>query len=172
LKTKGLLFALTLALVLGCKGGATPAPAPEASTSAAARSSATPQSMLDALDRRRPVPLLPMMADHQKRNMREHLEAVQEVVAAAAVGDFEKTALAAKRMGFSESMGRMCEHMGQGAPGFTEQALAFHHAADAIATAAAEHDGARVLTALSSTLQLCTSCHATYKQQLVAALPE
>jgi hypothetical protein len=103
---------------------------------------------LEKLDQRRPVPLLPMMAQHQKENMREHLEAVQEVVAAAAVSDFDKAAAAAKRMGFSETMGRMCEHMGAGAPGFTEQALAFHHMADEIVTAAGKQDGPALLGAL------------------------
>lgn len=32
--------------------------------------------MLDGMDTRAPVPLLPMMANHQKQNMRAHLQAV------------------------------------------------------------------------------------------------
>jgi cytochrome c556 len=139
---------------------------------ASASASASAHQALDRLDQRRPVPLLPMMAQHQKANMREHLEAVQAVVAASAVGDFATVALAAKRMGFSETTGRMCEHMGAGAPGFTEQALGFHHTADEIAVAAAKQDGQAVMAALSKTLRACTSCHATYKQQLVTSLPE
>jgi hypothetical protein len=132
----------------------------------------SPHDALDALDQRRPVPLLPMMAQHQKENMREHLEAVQAVVAAAAVSDFDQVAVAARRLGFSETMGRMCEHMGAGAPGFTEQAIAFHHTADGIARAATKRDGPAVLSALSETLRACTGCHATFKQQPVASLPE
>jgi hypothetical protein len=112
------------------------------------------------------------MANHQKENMREHLEAVQQVVEAAAVSDFEKVGLAARRLGFSETMGKMCEHMGAAAPGFTEQALAFHHTADEIAGAARRHDGPAVLTALSKSLSACTSCHAAFKQQPVASLPD
>jgi hypothetical protein len=112
-----------------------------------------------------------MMAQHQKQNMREHLEAVQGVVAALAVGDFAGVGAAAKQMGFSETMGRMCEHMGAGAPGFTEQALTFHHTADEIVSAATRQDGPAVLAALTKTLQTCTACHATYKQQPVASLP-
>lgn len=131
-----------------------------------------PQDALDRLDSRRPVPLLPMMAQHQKENMREHLEAVQEVVAAVAVSDFQKVAVSAKRLGYSEAMGRMCEHLGSGAPGFTEQALSFHHTADEMGAAAAKQDGPAVLAALSKTLSACTSCHATYKQRVVASLPE
>jgi cytochrome c556 len=171
MKTPSLVVAV--ALCLGCRGGAEIQPKPETSAKAPA-SLALPSASdaLDRLDRRRPVPLLPHMAQHQKENMREHLEAVQEVVAAAAVSDFEKVATAAQRMGYSEAMGRMCEHMGAAAPGFTEQALAFHHTADEITAAATKRDSAAVLAALSKTLQACTSCHARYKQQLVASLPE
>lgn len=161
-----------LALCLACRtttGGET-AP-PISRQAAAAPSSQSPQAALDRLDERRPVPLLPMMAQHQKQNMRQHLEAVQAVVAAAAVGDFEQVAAAAKRMGYSDAMGRMCQHMGAAAPGFTEQALGFHHTADEIAQAATQQDQAAVLAALSKTLHACTSCHQAYKQQLVASLP-
>jgi cytochrome c553 len=61
----------------------------------------------------------------------------------------------------------MCTHMGAGAPGFTEQALAFHHTADGIAVAARAKDKTKVLTELSATLQTCTACHETWKQHLV-----
>ena len=170
---KTLSVVVVVALCLSCRGGTKSQPAPEASVEPpqlALRASAS--DTLDKLDQRRALPLLPHMAQHQKENMRQHLDAVREVVAAAAVSDFEKVALAAKRMGFSESMASMCEHMGAAAPGFTEQALAFHHTADEIAAAATRQDGTAVLTALSNTLQTCTTCHETYKQQLVASLPE
>jgi len=64
-------------------------------------------------------------------------------------------------------MGQMCTHMGAGAPSFTEQALNFHHTADRIATAAHARDRKQVLRELGVTLQTCTSCHATWKQQVV-----
>ena len=108
-----------------------------------------------------------MMAQHQKQNMRDHLVAVQEVVAALATSDFSAVETAARRLGSSESMQQMCTHMGAGAPGFTEQALAFHEHADRIAAAAREHARDRVLTELSTTLQACTTCHSTWKQQVV-----
>jgi hypothetical protein len=131
-----------------------------------------PAEVLDELDSRQPVPLLPMMAQHQKQNMRDHLSAVQEVVSALGAGDFAKVATSAKRIGYSDTMGRMCEHMGAAAPGFTQQALAFHHTADEIVVAAAKNDAAAVLTALSATLATCTTCHAAYKQKLVDELPD
>lgn len=171
MKVFGVLLAF--AFFVGCKCHDEPSASPEQATVAAVPSSKpSPHEALDRLDQRRPVPLLPIMAHHQKENMREHLDAVQELVAAAAIRDFDQVAVAAKRMGFSETMGRMCEHMGAHAPGFTEQALAFHHTADEIATAASKQDEPAVLAALSKTLSACTGCHAAFKQQPVATLPE
>lgn len=126
-----------------------------------------PQQNLDRMDARRPLPLLPMMAHHQKQNMRDHLAAVQEIIAAMAREDFAAVESAAGRIGYSEQMGRTCSHMGAAAPGFAEQALAFHRTADTIAAAARQKDRDAVLRALSGTLQICTSCHATWKQQVV-----
>jgi hypothetical protein len=122
---------------------------------------------LDSMDRRAALPLLPMMAHHQKQNMRDHLAAVEEVVAALALERFSEVERAAKRLGSSEQMGQMCTHMGAGAPGFSERAIAFHRTADGIVTAARARDGVGVLKELGATLQACTSCHAAWKQQVV-----
>jgi len=119
------------------------------------------------MDSRTPVPLLPMMANHQKQNMRDHLVAVQEITAGIAASDFAAIERASGRIGFSEQMGAMCKHMGAGAAGFTERALAFHHTADGIGDAAKRHDMKAVLAKLDETLSACTSCHATYKQRVV-----
>ena len=125
------------------------------------------EATLAAMDSRTPVPLLPIMANHQKQNMREHLVAVQEITAGIAADDFAAIEHAASRLGFSEQMGAMCMHMGAGAPGFTERALAFHHTADGIGDAAKRHDLKLVIAKLNETLSACTSCHATYKQRVV-----
>ena len=141
---------------------------PPATTTATPNLGGTSASeALDRLDTRAPVPLLPMMANHQKQNMRDHLVAVQEIVAALAADDFPAIERAAGRIGFSERMGQMCTHMGAGAPGFTAQALNFHHTADRVASAARGRDRARVLAELGATLQTCTSCHAAWRQQVV-----
>jgi hypothetical protein len=152
-----------LVVLAGCRGKASRPPAvrpPEPSAAPAA-------AMLDALDTRVPVPLLPMMANHQKENMRAHLSAVQEIVAAVGTRDFDAISRAATSIGYSEQMGQMCNHMGAGAPGFTEQALKFHHTADTIGASARQHDLAGVLAALGETLATCTGCHATFKQRIV-----
>jgi hypothetical protein len=129
---------------------------------------ATARAPHDAIDARRPLPLLPVMAVHQKQTMREHLGAVQEIIAALGSDDFDAVQRSATRLGFSEEVGQMCEHLGAASPAFTKQALAFHHTADRIATAARDHDRSRVLVELSTTLQACTACHAAWKQDVVS----
>lgn len=159
-----LSWACALQLVSACSREPPPSPAAPLAPLEPGPSAA---DALDALDPRRPVPLLPMMAHHQKQSMRDHLLAVQEITAAIAASDFAGVEKAASRIGFSEQMGQMCSHMGAGAPGFAAQALEFHHTADCIGAAARARDGARVLSELTATLQTCTSCHATWKQQVV-----
>jgi hypothetical protein len=138
-----------------------------AGSNASASAESSAQEALDRMDSRVPVPLLPMMATHQKQNMRDHLRAVQEIVLGAATDDFAAIESAARRIGFSEQMGAMCTHMGAGAPGFTEQALAFHHTADTIGVAAHRRDRRGVMRALGTTLQACTGCHETFRQRVV-----
>jgi len=162
MKTWTPLLAVVVGLA-GCHGGRGGAPTASAPEAAAPPASA----VLDAMDTRVPVPLLPMMANHQKANMRAHLAAVQDIVAAVGGKDFDAISRAAASIGYSEQMGRMCNHMGAGAPGFTEQALRFHHTADRIADAAHKRDMPGVLTALGDTLATCTGCHATFKQRIV-----
>lgn len=145
----------------------TPAPRAASAPASPPPESANAAASLNRLDTRTPVPLLPMMANHQKQNMRDHLVAVQQIVAALATGDLVGVERAAERIGFSEPMGQMCSHMGAGAPGFTEQALDFHRSADRIALAARQRDQRKVLTELDVTLQTCTLCHAAWKQQVV-----
>ncbi|MBK9033810.1 MAG: hypothetical protein IPL61_21510 [Myxococcales bacterium] len=163
------VFLLVVASASACdRHEARPAPAPTTTPGAAeAPPVASAAAVLDALDGRKPIPLLPMMANHQKQNMRDHLVAVQEIVAALATDDYAAIATAAGRIGMSESMGQMCEHMGAAAPGFTDQALAFHRTADGIGVAARAGDRGQVLTALTATLTACTGCHATWRQQVV-----
>ncbi len=163
------LFVTALVLSTGCARDPAPPPVVAASVSVPVAPPTQPSATdaLDKMDTRTAVPLLPMMANHQKQNMRDHLAAVQEIVAALTTDDFGGVEKAAGRVGYSEQMGQMCTHMGAGAPGFTEQALAFHHTADRIAEAARKRDRKRVLAEFSATLQTCTQCHTAWKQQVV-----
>jgi len=124
---------------------------------------------LARLDDRRPVPLQPMMAWHQKQNMMEHLVAIERITGALAEEDWDAVAEASALIETSPQMQQMCRHMGAGAAGFTEMALDFHRRADAIGEAARAQDSAAVLRATSHTLGACTACHATYRQEVVDA---
>jgi hypothetical protein len=149
------LIGLAAVCLFGCPKPAVAPPPP------------SPQQQLDRLDARAPVPLLPMMARHQKENMRAHLGAVEQIVGGVAANDFAAVEQGAATLGLSPEMEQMCHHMGIGAPGFTDRALAFHKSAEAIAEAARAKDQAKVLAALDVTLKGCTGCHETYKQKVV-----
>ena len=107
---------------LACRAGesSTPDTKPPTANSAAraAAPAADSHAKLAALDTRTPVPLVPMMANHQKQSMRDHLVVVQEIVASLASKDFAAIERTASRIGYSEEMGTMCSHMGAGAAGF------------------------------------------------------
>ena len=173
-----LLGAACLVVVAACDRQQVAPAATEAAPSGAAASATShppsanacaPFEQLAAMDTRRPVPLQPMMAWHQKQNMMDHLVAIQQITDALAREDWEGVASASARIGLSPSMQQQCEHMGAGADGFTELALDFHRRADAIDVAAQAEDATAVLRATSNTLQACTSCHATYRQEVVDA---
>lgn len=115
-------------------------------------STCAPIEQLNDLDPRRPVPLQPMMAWHQKQNMMEHLVAIQRIADGLAREDWEAVAQASALIESSPQMQQMCQHMGAGADGFTELALEFHRRADRIGVAARAQDARGTLQATSHTL--------------------
>ncbi len=157
-------IALLGAFTGGCEkpsGNPASQPPPEAAAPPA------PDHPTSTSDARKSLPLLDYMAEHQRENMRDHLAAIQEILAALTANDFEGVERAASRIESSEQMGRMCSHMGAATPGFTDTALQFHRTADTIGAAAKLHDAGATLKAVSATLQTCVSCHATYRQEIV-----
>jgi hypothetical protein len=162
-----ILGAVLVVAGVGCDTRSTEPTTPAAPSAESASGASSAQAALDSLDERSPVPLLPMMANHQKANMRDHLVAVQEIIAALGSKDFAAIEKSAGRIGYSEQMGQMCTHMGAGAPGFRDRALDFHRTANKIGDAAKQRDEDAVIQALSETLATCTGCHAAYKQQVV-----
>ena len=132
-------------------------------------SACAPMAALAAMDPRRPVPLQPMMAWHQKQNMMAHLIAIQRIVDALSRRDWEKVIAASTALEPSPQMQQMCQHMGAGAAGFTERALDFHQRATRISAAARAEDQPGVLRATAETLAACTSCHSAYRQEIVDA---
>lgn len=128
-----------------------------------------PIQELSALDHRRPVPLQPRMAWHQKQNMMDHLVVIQEITTALPERDWDAISASSSRFASSPGMARTCEHMGAGADGFTQLALDFHERADKIRDAARSQDADQVLRAMAQTLEACTTCHATFRQEIVPA---
>ena len=153
-------FAFIALLLSGC-GAETPAEPPPHPASAF--------EALNTMDPRAPVPLQPMMAWHQKQNMQEHLVAIQGITEALSREDWEAVSAATAKIALSPQMQMQCEHMGAGAEGFTEAALDFHRRAEGISSAANHKDVAGVLRATAHTLEACTGCHATYRQDVVDA---
>jgi cytochrome c556 len=127
----------------------------------------SPAAAAPKLDGRRSLPLLPAMAEEQRQNMRGHLEAIQQVVAGLAAGDFAAVEAASKRIGSSPQMHAMCARLAAGSSEFQSQAMNFHRTADSIGEAARGRDSTRTLAALSRTLVTCTACHATFRQEVV-----
>ena len=60
-------------------------------------------------DLRKPLPLLEFMAEHQKKNMREHLEAIRDIVGGFAKKDFKVIKEASLNLGSSPQMNMMCD---------------------------------------------------------------
>lgn len=160
MKTKLTLAVALVTALTGVGLAETPAKHMHPSTEA-------PMSKMSSVDARQPLFMLPMMADHQKQNMRDHLAAVNEIVAALAKNDFAAVGESAKRLGTSPAMQQMCTHMGAATPGFSERALAFHQTADTIIPAAKTKNAPKVLTALNKTMDTCVSCHASFRQEVV-----
>ncbi|MDO9182248.1 MAG: hypothetical protein Q7U04_07555 [Bacteriovorax sp.] len=119
-------------------------------------------------DTRKPLPLTAMMAEHQKQNMRGHLEAIRDLTEAFISKNFKQIEDAGKRLGTSPEMNMMCDHMGRGAPGFTEMALRMHSEADKITDAGQKKNLKAAMVATNRTLQHCTACHAVYKQEIIS----
>ncbi len=162
---------LVVPVLFACQSEAPAPPEPLQRTeeAVAGGTASAPMDDLASLDHRRPVPLQPMMAWHQKQSMMMHLVAIQRITDGIAREDWDAVAGASALIETSPEMEQMCEHMGAGAEGFTELALDFHRRADAIGEAARAHDAAAVLHATSNALEACTSCHAVFRQEVVDA---
>ncbi len=130
-------------------------------------------------DSRQLVDLPPAMRKHMLSNMRGHLAAVSDIVAALSAGDGTKAAaIAETRLGLESpgaaacnpshgtEMSAMAEHMPDEMRklGFT-----MHEAASAFAKEAAKsqqpNDMKPVLAALSQVTQSCAACHSAYRLQ-------
>lgn len=104
-----------------------------------------------------------MMKEHQKTMMREHLKAVNEIVAGLAANDFELISQTAhKKLGLTDEMRNMCSMFGN--QEFERIGLEFHTKADELGDIAKTKDLNKTLLALDTMLKRCNQCHSMFKQ--------
>ncbi len=114
-------------------------------------------------DKRIPLNLPPMMAQHQKAHMREHLKAVNEVVHYIAAKDFAQASKTAQeKLGLTAQMKQMCDNMPNET--FRTMGIDFHKSADALAEVLKTKDADRSLKALDAVLVKCVGCHEMFRQ--------
>lgn len=113
-------------------------------------------------DKRTPLKVPPMMKDHMRSSMRDHLSAVNETVKLLGAGDFEAASrVIHDRLGTNEMMTKMCGMFGD--EGYKEMGLAMHASADVLSLEIRSKDMGKIMKALSGTLEKCVACHATFR---------
>ena len=119
-------------------------------------------------DKRRSVKMTAKMSEHQLKNMRAHLDAITAIVDAMATMNFKKMESESLRLASSPKMKMMCNNMGKATPGFTQMGLALHSTADRLVSAAKKRNYSLFVKNLAATLHTCTTCHSTFKQEIVS----
>jgi hypothetical protein len=109
--------------------------------------------------------LEPAQQEALKATMREHLAAIEAIVAALARQDYQKaTDVAHFDLGFPKHHEAMQREQGASLPKkYQELALAHHQAAEDLAEAISAKEMTPILQKLSKTIQACTACHKAYK---------
>jgi hypothetical protein len=120
-----------------------------------------------AEDVREKVGFPEMMKQHQLANMRDHLVALNEILALMAKSELDKAAdIAEHRLGMTSMVAHNASHMAPYMPkGMQAIGTEMHHAASRFAMAAQEGDLPRALDGLSKVTQQCVACHSTYRVQ-------
>jgi len=97
--------------------------------------------------------------------MREHLEAIQAILAALTQQNYEKAAAVAhEELGFPKHHQAMQREQGFAFPsGYQKLAMAHHQAAEDLAQIIPSKEMPRILKQLDRTVKACVTCHQTYK---------
>jgi hypothetical protein len=100
-----------------------------------------------------------------KLTMREHLEAIRDIVAALGRQEFEQAAQTAhQELGFPKHHQAMEREAGATfPPEYHELAMAHHQEAEDLAKAIPSKDFKTILAQLEKTIGACVSCHQAYK---------
>jgi hypothetical protein len=118
-----------------------------------------------AMDVRQALNLPSAAQEGLKLTMREHLEALQAIVAALAREDYEKAAAVAHEdLGFPKHHQAMQREQGAPfPPKYQELAMAHHQVAEDLAQAIPSRDMKKILPHLDRTMKACVACHQAYK---------
>ena len=113
--------------------------------------------------------LISLELDSAARNalnavMREHLEAVHQIVEALGKEDFQRAQdVTENQLGMAKHRDAMSRQMPRNfPPEYHDLAMAHHHAAEDLATTISSRNLLQILPALARTLDACVACHRTY----------
>jgi len=114
-------------------------------------------------DKRMSLKLNAMQKNHQLMNMRDHLEAVQNIVTLLSSEKYDEASkVAYTKLGSTTEMKLMCASFED--KNFENLGLEFHKSADKMSEIFTSRDKNKSLEALSNTINYCVQCHATYRQ--------
>ncbi len=116
-------------------------------------------------DKREFVHLPDRMQQHMMRNMRDHLQAIDEILSSLASDDLETAAqIAEQRLGMSSLESHSAAHMAKYMPqGMREAGNRMHSAASRFALKVEEGDLLFVYGTLADITSACVACHAAYR---------
>jgi len=114
-------------------------------------------------DKRISLELNPMQKQHQLKNMRSHLEAIQKIVGLLSTEKYDEASeVASIKLGSTTEMKLMCSSFGN--EKFETLGLDFHKSADKMSEIFKNKDKNSSLEALSITMNYCVQCHSVFKQ--------
>ncbi|PCJ27020.1 MAG: cytochrome C [Flavobacteriales bacterium] len=116
-----------------------------------------------SLDKRISLDLNEMQKNHQLKNMRSHLEAIQTILTLIAKDNYDEASeVAYTKLGSTTEMKLMCASFGN--ERFENLGLDFHKSADEMSEVFKLKDKDESLKAISNTMNYCVSCHSTFRQ--------
>ena len=97
--------------------------------------------------------------------MREHLEAIQEIVRTLAQGDFSKAEdITKNQLGFAKHREAMRRQQPEAFPSaYHDLAMAHHEAAEELAHVIPSQDYKQILLRIDKTLEACVACHRAFE---------
>ena len=116
-------------------------------------------------DPRQFVQLHDMMQQHMLSNMRDHLSALNEILANMSKGELDAAAeIAEQRLGMSSLEAHGASHMAKFMPeGMRQAGTSMHQAASRFALVAQEGDALPAYKMLSEITAACVACHSGYR---------